>query len=60
MKKGMIQLGLIAALGVSGVMAAGEVMGGELRVVSTIQTGPEWEPLGRSEPLVESRKCIFG
>ncbi|MCK6469685.1 MAG: heme transporter CcmC, partial [Candidatus Brocadia sinica] len=46
-----LKLGLIVALGIAGVMTTGELMAGTPQVVATIQTGPEWEPLPRGEPL---------
>jgi len=53
MKKGIVKLGIAAALGVAGLLTAvGNAEAGQPRVIATIQTGPEWEPLGRGEPLV--------
>lgn len=51
MKTGVVKIGLVAALGVVGLISAGGVYAGQPRVISTIQTGSEWEPLGREEPL---------
>ncbi|MDI6760178.1 MAG: hypothetical protein QMD05_05080, partial [Candidatus Brocadiaceae bacterium] len=46
---------VVAAVILTGMTAGGSgpatVMAGEAHVVATIQTGPEWEPLGRGEPL---------
>lgn len=43
---------VVAALGYLGIaMNCDSLMAGEPQVVATIQTGPEWEPLGRGEPL---------
>ena len=46
---------VVAAVIFTGMTAGGSgpatVMAGEAHVVATIQTGPEWEPLGRGEPL---------
>ena len=36
----MIKIGIIAALGIGGVVTTGQVMAGTPQVVSTIQTGP--------------------
>ncbi|NUN24141.1 MAG: heme transporter CcmC, partial [Candidatus Jettenia caeni] len=49
MRNGMIKIGLVAALGIAGVVTAGEIMAGTPQVIATIQTGPEWEPLPRGE-----------
>ncbi|NUO09890.1 MAG: heme transporter CcmC, partial [Candidatus Brocadia sp.] len=38
------KLGLVAALGIAGVVTTGELMAGTPQVIATIQTGPEWEP----------------
>ena len=46
-----LKIGIIAALGIAGVVTTGQVMAGTPQVVATIQTGPEWEPLPRGEPL---------
>ncbi|MDE2217598.1 MAG: heme transporter CcmC, partial [Planctomycetota bacterium] len=46
-----LKLGLIAALGIVGIVTAGQLRAGEPQVVATIQTGPEWEMLPRGEPL---------
>ncbi|RIJ93560.1 MAG: heme transporter CcmC, partial [Candidatus Brocadia sp.] len=51
MKSGIKKIGLIAALGIMGVATTGQLMAGTPQVVATIQTGPEWEPLPRAEPL---------
>ncbi|MCF6159349.1 MAG: heme transporter CcmC, partial [wastewater metagenome] len=51
MKKGMIKIGLVAALGIAGFATTGELMAAMPQVTATIQTGPEWEPLPRGEPL---------
>lgn len=51
MKTGVVKIGLVAALGVVGLISAGGVYAGQPRVISTIQTGATWEPLGREEPL---------
>ena len=51
MKRGMIKIGLVAALGIVGVVTTGELMAATPQVVSTIQTGPEWDMLPRAEPL---------
>ena len=51
MKSRMIKIGIIAALGIAGVVTTGQLMAGMPQVVATIQTGPEWEPLPRGEPL---------
>ena len=47
MKRGMIKIGLVAALGIAGVVTAGELKASTPQVVSTIQTGSEWEMLPR-------------
>ena len=44
MKSRMIKIGIIAALGIAGVVTTGQLMAGTPQVVATIQTGPEWEP----------------
>ena len=46
-----LKIGLVAALGIAGVVMTGELMAATPQVVATIQTGPEWEPLPRAEPL---------
>ncbi|MDN3512090.1 MAG: heme transporter CcmC, partial [Candidatus Jettenia sp.] len=46
-----LKIGLVAVLGIAGVVTAGEIMAGTPQVIATIQTGPEWEPLPRGEPL---------
>ena len=46
-----LKIGILAALGIAGVSTTGQLMAGTPQVVSTIQTGPEWEPLPRAEPL---------
>ena len=47
----MIKIGILAALGIAGVATTGQLMAGTPQGGSTIQTGPEWEPLPRAEPL---------
>ena len=42
-----LKIGLLAALGIAGVVTTGQVMAGTPQVMATIQTGPEWEPLPR-------------
>ena len=49
MKK-LLTLGLVAVLSLVGFSAPMTSDAGEARVIATIQTGPEWEPLGRGEP----------
>ncbi|MFQ5687977.1 MAG: heme transporter CcmC, partial [Candidatus Scalindua sp.] len=52
MNKKLTLLGLIAGLCLIGTLAAPSIVSaGEAQVIATIQTGPEWEPLGRGEPL---------
>ena len=46
-----LKIGILDALGIAGVVTTGQLMAGTPQVVSTIQTGPEWEPLPRGEPL---------
>ncbi|OOP57014.1 MAG: heme transporter CcmC, partial [Candidatus Brocadia carolinensis] len=46
-----VKLSIVAALGLFGVVTTGQLMAGTPQVVATIQTGPEWEPLPRAEPL---------
>ncbi|WP_285442278.1 hypothetical protein [Candidatus Jettenia sp. AMX1] len=49
-----VKIGLVAVLGITGVVTAGEIMAGTPQVIATIQTGPEWEPLPRGERYKES------
>lgn len=42
---------VVAALMFFGIAVTGTAMAGEAKVVATIQTGPEWEPIERGEPL---------
>ncbi len=48
MSKKMLVLGMVAA---ACFIGAGVADAGQPQVIATIQTGPEWEPLGRGEPL---------
>ena len=47
-----LKIGIIAALGIAGVVTTGQLMAGTPQVVATIQTGRRGgEPLSRGEPL---------
>lgn len=50
MVKKMLALGMVAAAACY-ISAAPAADAGQPQVISTIQIGPEWEPLGRGEPL---------
>jgi len=50
MRKTIVFLAM-AALMLFGFTAVGDVTAGEAKVVATIQTGPEWTPPERGEPL---------
>ena len=50
MKK-LLTMGLVAALSLVGFSAPMTSEAGDAQVIATIQTGPEWEPLDRGEPL---------
>ena len=45
-------LGIVSMVCAMGFSFSTDSIAGEAQVVATIQVGPEWEPLGRGEPLV--------